>query len=451
MQMRRFRPSRNALLAALTCALTVIVVETASFLVLSLTTGAWMTWARTAAERATRLEREVDAGTVTPNPTGERGAKIRARTVIHPFIGYVGNPRAHLGARADPQSLAFGFPAGKVPIFHAPSPERVVVAVFGGSVAGGVTSGDNALKEALRVLPRFVGREIVVVGLAAAGYKQPQQLMALNYFLALGAHFDVAVNLDGFNEVALPPRQNLSRGVFTFYPASWDVRVVGMDPGQRRGIGRLTHLVDRRKDLARTFSAFPLRSSPTAALIWSRLDRSLGHRIGETEEQLRRERQPASREETDLARRDHQSLGPSPRAYEGLRELFRDVAEVWRRTSIQMHAVCQGLGIEYYHFLQPNQYVPGSKPLSHEERRSAFDRRAHYRTFIKTGYPWLLRETPALREQGVAFHDLTQVFAEHKETIYVDPCCHPNAEGYRLLARAMAQIIEKGPANTAPL
>jgi len=35
------------------------------------------------------------------------------------------------------------------------------------------------------------------------GYKQPQQLLVLSYFLSIGQPFDMVMNIDGFNEVAL--------------------------------------------------------------------------------------------------------------------------------------------------------------------------------------------------------------------------------------------------------
>jgi hypothetical protein len=38
------------------------------------------------------------------------------------------------------------------------------------------------------------------------------------YLLALGAQIDVVVNIDGFNEVALPPAENLLKKVFPVYP-----------------------------------------------------------------------------------------------------------------------------------------------------------------------------------------------------------------------------------------
>ena len=64
-------------------------------------------------------------------------------------------------------------------------------------------SGDSGtLREsraALERLPAFEGKRVEIVCTALGGYKQPQQLFSLMYFLALGGHFDVWVNLDGFN------------------------------------------------------------------------------------------------------------------------------------------------------------------------------------------------------------------------------------------------------------
>jgi hypothetical protein len=55
------------------------------------------------------------------------------------------------------------------------------------------------------------------------GWKQPQQPLALSYFLSLGAKYDVVMNLDGFNELALPFLNNLRAGVYPFFPRLWNL------------------------------------------------------------------------------------------------------------------------------------------------------------------------------------------------------------------------------------
>src|SRR6185436_13391576 len=49
----------------------------------------------------------------------------------------------------------------------------------------------------------FSGKEIVPLCFSHEGYKQPQQLLVLAYFLSIGQPLDLVVNIDGFNEVAL--------------------------------------------------------------------------------------------------------------------------------------------------------------------------------------------------------------------------------------------------------
>ncbi len=40
-------------------------------------------------------------------------------------------------------------------------------------------------------------------------------------------------------------------------------------------------------------------------------------------------------------------------------ELYNDLVLMWKRSSLQMKALCDANNIRYYHFLQPNQYVEG--------------------------------------------------------------------------------------------
>jgi hypothetical protein len=46
-----------------------------------------------------------------------------------------------------------------------------------------------------------------------------------------------------------------------------------------------------------------------------------------------------------------------------------------------------------------------------------------------------------LQDAGIDFHDLSQLFAEHGETLYIDNCCHFNGDGNELLARVIAQAL----------
>jgi hypothetical protein len=45
-----------------------------------------------------------------------------------------------------------------------------------------------------------------------------------------------------------------------------------------------------------------------------------------------------------------------------------------------------------------------------------------------------------LAAQGYSFADLTQIFADHRETIYRDDCCHYSKQGEELL---IARMVER--------
>ena len=90
-------------------------------------------------------------------------------------------------------------------------------------------------------------------------------------------------------------------------------------------------------------------------------------------------------------------------------------------------------------FVQPNQYLNGSKPLSPEEKAVAFEPGA-----ASTFGPSMERvrdAVPELRANGVRIFDLTGIFADVKETLYIDDCCHLNQRGNELLAEAMIDIL----------
>jgi hypothetical protein len=154
--------------------------------------------------------------------------------------------------------------------------------------------------------------------------------------------------------------------------------------------------------------------------------------VGEAEQRLAGYRTPR--------RRPAVARGPDFRFDDRPRMLAGAVA-LWARSSRQMHDLCAARGIAYHHFLQPNQYVEGSKPLSREEVAKAFDERSVFRPVVVDAYPLLRQAGRELAVQGVAFHDLTDLFEGVEETLYVDDCCHLNRRGNARLAAAVAAAL----------
>lgn len=352
--------------------------------------------------------------------------------VVHPYVGNVFNPNWPKPLEGENPVTEFGY-CNSGSLIHKRDPGKVIIGVVGGSVASKFTClGGEHLKECLRTSPSFADKELVVVNFALAGHKQPQQVMSLMYALSLGCEFDLLLNIDGFNEVTLYPSDNWAKGIFPLFPRGWHFTAASLpDPTSRRLLGQMTYYEEEREDWAVRFQGWG-SFSPTWNLIWYLRDRSLANRAQRCAVALA-EHKPDKR-------LPYAATGPW-RYFRSEEELYAELVAIWKRCSLILQRVCQGHGIRYYHFLQPNQYDPGSKELTAEERKKAWQEFHTLRRGAEKGYPRLRLAGQALREEGVRFHDLSRIFVPRKETVYNDPCCHLNQRGNELLAEAIADVL----------
>ena len=307
--------------------------------------------------------------------------------------------------------------------------ELVIIGLLGGSVAEDVIP---SLQSALNryFVANNLPRQPVVVGLANGGVKQPQQAIVVANNLLLGGEFDIIVNLDGFNEIIKSAGANPENGFFPFFPIHWR-NLVGLTTEAKLLVGNIAIL---RREQERLVAA-----GETATLRWSAVFGIVNrYRQERTARQiiLRNHELRATRAAYDL-----EKIGP--RSWlEGRLELLQETAQVWYRGSVALARLAELGGADYYHFLQPNQYVPDTKPLSVEELESFYNPRFNYKPFLEKGYPLLQQFNRDFQSQGINFFDLTSIFAAHQETLYADECCHLNTSGNELLAAAMARRME---------
>jgi len=347
--------------------------------------------------------------------------------VLHPYFGFVADPQ-----RNQPwwHVSDFGFILSDKPNpITKRSPGKVVIGVFGGSFTIPVYL---SLKSVLNAHAKELEKEFVVINFGLGGYKQPQQLMVLNYLLALGGEFDIVINLDGFNDVALPGSDNLPHKVNPFYPRRWDERTAhALNLETMRLLGRREITKHQRKRRANTFTKYHLHLSPTLFLLWQFQDQRMVRTIYETNRKM---------ETSGATTQSFTMQGPTYVQTDDER-LYHDIADVWKRSSIQMKTLCEANGAKYYHFLQPNQYVAGSKPMMDEEKKQAINEANPYRTGVIKGYPELIIGGESLLAAGVKYTDLTMIYSDHAELLYSDSCCHTNDEGAAIVAKRIYEVI----------
>ena len=209
---------------------------------------------------------------------GEQAAQPSER-VLHPYLGYVYRPGSSPRNLTLSQPVPFpssackvnkhGFFSDETFLLQGGKRDRVRVIITGGSVANNLYCGfRDALALGLASLPAYSGKKISFIGLAFEGWRQPQQLQALAYYLAQQGQADLMISVDGFNEVA-----NQTRG-YTYFPEYWRALAGGIQGRQELGlVGRLEVYRGWRRGLASKMTGV---SWPrTLNLFWALGDRLL--------------------------------------------------------------------------------------------------------------------------------------------------------------------------------
>ena len=134
---------------------------------------------------------------------------------IHPLLGWV-------SADSAPGYNREGF-FSPVEYPSPASPEKFVIGVFGESVAFNFwnwsTQSGAVAKHLKERVPALAEKEIVILNFAKEGYRTPQNVNALSYFLLSGQKFDLVVNIGGYNEVT-GVWSNLQQGVNPAFPTT---------------------------------------------------------------------------------------------------------------------------------------------------------------------------------------------------------------------------------------
>ncbi|MEP7328925.1 MAG: hypothetical protein ABI777_06920 [Betaproteobacteria bacterium] len=352
--------------------------------------------------------------------TAERLAQLAAPAKSPDWIAVTTNNYGFLSTHDFPLSVTSGKP--------------FVIGIFGGSVAQWFAlQGATPLGRDLRAAAALRDRDIVILNFAAGGYKQPQQLLVLNYFLVLGQHFDFVINIDGFNEIALA-RHNLAAGVAASMPSVEHMTPLAqLAPLEQGGAGGA--LVAQLADLKRQMAQLEAAAEQAPLALGNLVDTLRLRRFAREYADLTATMGAASSEATPSL---IELVASTPTV--GAAADTEVAVKLWSTASRQMHDLLQMRGIPYLHVVQPNQYF-GNHLFAPAEARLAVREDSPYRPHVLAGYPALLAALPALRTAGVDVLDATRLFDGDSAPVYADDCCHYNQRGNDQFARAIATAM----------
>ena len=363
---------------------------------------------------------------------------------LHPYFGPTHRqgipfdlPPALQGAAGENVATNnFGFPSRHAYPFLKTNSRQFIVGIFGGSVGAYFCRiGATRLEDDLRRNAAFHDRELVTLCFSHEGYKQPQQLLVLAYFLSIGQTFDMVVNIDGFNEVALG-RINDQYG--------WDVSM----PSHEH-LAPLVNLVDQATLTPAKLDALYRIAHDRARLndIAGRTNRAwfasaefvLRHYYQFVQRRYQRElvafdQLPAKAEGASLVQ-----VTPKVRPRSG-EVVFADIAAEWSAASLTMQQLLAARHVPYIHVLQPNQYY-STRAFGDAERKTAFNDASPFKAGAARGYPFLEKALEPGALNGV------HIFDAEPSPVYMDDCCHYTIQGNHLLADFVAREIASVPGH----
>ena len=290
------------------------------------------------------------------------------------------------------------------------------ILVVGGSVASHLTrrtSIEEVLQAKLNLdatLKNQFPGGISVFNAAHGGYKQPQQLIIISTLLSAGYQFEGIINVAGFNEIALPIAENFPQRISTILPRSQLL----LESKEFVLHGPFRHIIA------------PLNLHPVT--------RAIGHLI-------------AKRFATAYA-----ATSTKPYQFDlpnSEQQAINQARRVWITSSQLSYAVATSGKAAYLEYIQPNQYVPNSKPLTTREIAIAHSpaNEQPYRLPIENFYSNIKKSDFGIPEQSIA--DGRMIFREDNRSLYNDDCCHLNGTGMTLLANDIAdhalRLIKQKP------
>jgi hypothetical protein len=332
---------------------------------------------------------------------------------FHPYLGYV-------FAREGPP---------RVP----KEEDKIVIGLFGNSTMPPLVPRlRDELNERIQAAGLAPGRKVETVFMGTYGYRQPQFLQMLTYYLSRGTHFDAVVLMDGVSEV-YHSVGNERHGVGQYMPY-WGYMLTLREMGHMGGLAsvqtRLLVRVERaREGIAYWQSVY--RRSPSAF-------------VGVLADVMARRRNAeydaASKDFVGLKseNREDFNLYLDPPSHLSESEIFARGAENWARSTMMMHTLLAADHVPYLHILEPVRF--DKSWLIARPAKPPVDRLVD--ADIAAGYSFLLKQVPAIEGDGVDFLDASAILDHVGKSVFVD-CCHFNKTGEGILVKIIADALMK--------
>lgn len=393
--------------------------------------------------------------TITKSSQHDEPPQFTGKSVLHPFLGFICHPGLPISQIANRKRLEallfsstvtptwinyrannFGFFSENDYPYKTIKPNDYVIGIFGGSVAHWFAlQGSDRLRDRLSQTPAFLNKRIVCLNFGQGGFKQPQQLQTLTYFLSLGQRFDFILNIDGFNETILSYGNHQSN-IATSMPSSYHVLLIlnllnksSLTLQHLDGIQSIRKLESR---IAQIEQRMLRNKSAVAHLVLNIFHRRTCMNHFNVKQNLKL--LSKSSKGTDWFHLLELAKPYTPN--ESLEQIF----ELWQNSSITMQRLANSSDIPYLEVVQPNQYFTPRK-FSAKEKTIALSDLSPYKEVVEICYPYIETHVNSMQEKGVHVISAVDIFDTTEELVYSDNTCHYNQIGNDILADFIANQI----------
>lgn len=299
------------------------------------------------------------------------------------------------------------------------SANKIKILILGGSVAKHLTQNTTSDKINFKSITinekdifqktineYFSSDKFVVFNASIDGGKQPQQLFKLYYLDLLGYNFDIVINLDGFNELALSLSENYELNDHLIYPRNYS-----------RLISKFNSNFDCVKELnkkVRRFLYLPILEFYDLFFI-----RNCHFKIeGQNQNSGTRFSEMTTFKKMNF------------------NDAFLISKKIWKNSSEKTYEFLNKKNIIYIHALQPNLYLENSKLLT--EKEQILKNYKKYGDVIQKYYINFSSNDIDVKNKI----DLKFLFKNNNEELYRDYCCHLNNKGLHLISLEIIKNFE---------
>jgi hypothetical protein len=309
-----------------------------------------------------------------------------------------------------------------------------VIGVFGGSVADMMSWKSeplNASEILKKQVPSLRNKNIVILNFASGCAKQPMQYHRFSRFTD---DIDLAINIDGFNEIEF-------NDVGADITSPCMLAMLYTQTAYQLNSNLLLNIIAAEsKNLKHRMISSQLFGKSAAFTLVTELVIKIKHSV----EYIVVNRLDASNKS------GHSKIYPFDFKTDN-RDLHILGAKNWAKYARLELAAAKEMNIPILFALQPTILFKGSKPLSTEEVKldetmleGGIKRWSSKSDYITKGYQELQSQMDNLKKKNPNnFVDLTGIYSKTQNTIYTDPCCHYNDEGNKLLWTEVAKAVGK--------